>query len=124
MNLSEYLRNLLLGDSQVAAACGARVWHQGSVAGGAFPHISFFQVTGNKQKLSGLYNKTFQVDVWALNYSDARPLADAVTRVLDGHKGSDQDLEIIEINLRSDQELMLNEIHHVALTFSVDERRN
>ncbi|WP_065328178.1 tail completion protein gp17 [Tritonibacter mobilis] len=84
------LRAILRASAPVAALCANRVDWGARPQGDDYPAIALHQVGGTQghtlQGTDGLFQGRVQVDCYALHYSEARTLAQAVKLTLDGYR--------------------------------------
>lgn len=78
-------------------AVGSRIYPQSLPQGASFPALTYYRTSHQSLKslagLSGLSQARVSVDCWALNYTDAHALADAIrgnktNPGLDGYRGT------------------------------------
>jgi hypothetical protein len=86
------LREFILDDSAVASLVGTRMYPVSLPQAVTYPALTYSQVSGVRQyDLCGPTGRTkprVSISSWARNYADARALADAVRRALNGFVGT------------------------------------
>lgn len=102
MTIESGLRALLIADAGVKALVADRVYPMPAPQNGQYPFLTWQRISGQRVFSmggpSGLAEPRFQIDVWSANrenrpdgggpYAEARSIADAVRRALDGFNGT------------------------------------
>ena len=136
MSIEAALTTWLESDPDVAAAVGARIYPQSIPQGASFPCVTYYrtgqQTTRSLSGLTGLSRARLTLDCWALTYSAAKSLADAVrgtksTPKLDGYRGTVGGVKIQACFCTNVTDSLETPVHgdekgvpHVALDFDLN----
>jgi hypothetical protein len=103
VTLGRYLRLVLTGDAGVAALAGDRVYTEVLPQACDLPAVVFTEVGGDEDVAldgpTGISARRLQVDAWARTRAEATALGLAVRRVLSGHVGAAEGLDVQTIAL-------------------------
>ncbi len=123
MSIEADLRTFLLADAGVAAIVAARVYSAPAPQDAAMPFVTYQKLTGERVRSltgpSGLALPSYQIDCWSDDqqlggsYSQAKALAQAVRRALDGYIGrwSGLDVRISLLDERDSPEDVARALH-------------
>lgn len=92
MSLTADLQTYLLAQSGIASLVGAQVYWQAAPQATAFPYITFFLVSEEREHdvagQCGVVFAFYQVDCWHEGSADIHAIADAVRNAVDGYTGT------------------------------------
>lgn len=123
--VEEAVRALLVADPAVSALVSARVYPAPLPQSPALPALSYQRISATRTRSqegpSGRARCRFQVDAWASTYDDARQLAAATRRALDGFRGVVAGVELQEVQLATDRDLYEPDVklHRVSADYFV-----
>lgn len=100
------IRTALLLKPDVALLVGTRVYPITAPASTAMPFITYrrggIQRQQTLQNPAGVPRVSFDVQVYALTYEEAREVADAVRQTLDGYAGTIDNVTIHQVSLENE----------------------
>ena len=111
MQAEKAVRALLLGDAEVFARVGSRIYHVTFPQGSAMPVITYQRISGqheySQDGLEGLETARIQVSVWTEpeDYADAKLLGDKVKLALSGYVGTTGGVQVEGIFALDDSDL-------------------
>lgn len=117
--IEDALRYEILTDADVAALAGSRVHANHAPQGGAMPYVTLHRVSGERERAAsgpiGLAHPRIQVDCVAARYADAKALASAIRRNVDGLRGDagapGRKVYINQVFLEDDVDLYLDPLN-------------
>lgn len=119
--LEEALYVRLTGDAAVTAIVGTAVYPQAAPQNLEPPFITYARVSAERLRSfdgpSGLARPRMQVDCWAAGYRQARQLADATRRALDGWRSPADGVPGAMLESDRDLHEPENGLHRVSMDF-------
>lgn len=119
------LRAFLMADDTISGLVGSRVYPNKLPENVAYPAIRYEQVSGVREYHlrgpSGRARPRISINAWATKYEDARGLADAIRRRLNGYAGTLGETEVGSIKLESEIDFFEDEVkvHRVAQDYMI-----